>query len=128
MVALSLNPVMLFEVRDMTETNNEDKGLTHVKPETVKHGEVDGFGYCSWGQTRDGRWYSINYFPKHPMNERGFNAEIRWRLAPREQAAFGIKSDLINQLAAIDAAERKADLAEYQRQGALDRDGKPIHL
>ena len=128
MVALSLNPVILFEVRDMTETNNEDTGLTYVKPETVKHGEVDRFGYCSWGQTRDGRWYSINYFPKHPMNERGFNAEIRWRLAPREQAAFGIKSDLIDQLNAIDAAEAKADLAEYQRQGALDRDGKPIHL
>ena len=106
MVALSLNPVILFEVRDMTETNNEDKGLTYVKPETVKHGEVDRFG----------------------MNERGFNAEIRWRLAPREQAAFGIKSDLIDQLNAIDAAEAKADLAEYQRQGALDRDGKPIHL
>ena len=30
--------------------------------------------------------------------------------------------------AAIDAAEAAADLAEYKRQGALDRDGKPIHL
>ena len=70
MIASLLNPVMLFEVRDMTETNNADKGLTYVKPE----------------------------------------------------------SDLIDELAAIDAAERKADLAEYQRQGALDRDGKPIHL
>ena len=30
--------------------------------------------------------------------------------------------------AAIDAAESAADLAEYKRQGALDRDGKPIHL
>ena len=39
-----------------------------------------------------------------------------------------VKRDRVDELNAIDAAERKADLAEYQRQGALDRDGKPIHL
>ncbi len=36
--------------------------------------------------------------------------------------------DVSDEFDAIDAAEAKADLAEYQRQGALDRDGKPIHL
>ena len=30
--------------------------------------------------------------------------------------------------AAIDHAEATADRAEYERQGAIDRDGKPIHL
>ena len=39
-----------------------------------------------------------------------------------------VKRDRVDELNAIDAAETKADLAEYQRQGALDRDGKPIHL
>jgi hypothetical protein len=77
---------------NMTETKNADKGLTFVKPETVKHGEVDGFGYCSWGQTSNGRWYSINYFPKHPMNRHGINAEMRWDIEARDYAAFGIES------------------------------------
>jgi hypothetical protein len=126
MVALSLNPVILFEVRDMTETNNEDTGLTYVKPETVKHGMVDKIGCCSWGQDETGKWWSINYFGNRPSGN--LNAEIRWDILPRDYAAFGIKSDLIDELNAIDAAEAKADLAEYQRQGALDRDGKPIHL
>ena len=36
--------------------------------------------------------------------------------------------DVSDEFDAIDEAEAKADLAEYQRQGALDRDGKPIHL
>ena len=76
----------------MSEKKNEDAGLTYVKPESVKHGEVEGHGYCTWGQAKDGRWYSINYFPKHPMNERGFNAEIRWDIQARDYAAFGIKS------------------------------------
>ena len=83
----------------MAEKNNEDAGLTYVKPETVKHGEVDRFGYCSWGQTKDGRWYSINYFgcasertKERRSITRGFNAEIRWEILPRDYAAFGIKS------------------------------------
>jgi chorismate mutase len=32
------------------------------------------------------------------------------------------------ELAGIDRAEAAADRAEYERQGAIDRDGKPIHL
>jgi hypothetical protein len=76
----------------MTQTKNEDAGLIHVKPETVKHGIVKGYGYCSWGQAKDGRWYSINYHQRHPMNDRGFNAEARWMLHPGNYDVFNIKS------------------------------------
>ena len=79
----------------MTEKNNEDAGLIHVKPETVKHGMVDKIGCCSWGQDETGKWWSINYFGDRPTNS-GWggnpNAEIRWDILPRDYAAFGIKS------------------------------------
>ena len=67
----------------------EDTGLIYVKPETVKHGETPN-GYCSWGQARDGKWYSINYWNNHPMNERGFNAEVRWNISSNDYAVYGI--------------------------------------
>ena len=55
-------------------------GLIYVKEESVAHGHINGHGYCSWGQAKDGKWYSINYYPKHPMNNQGFNAEVRWEI------------------------------------------------
>ena len=76
----------------MTEKKNDDAGLIYVKPETVKHGETSKCGYCSWGQARDGKWYSINYWKNHSMNERGFNAEVRWDILPSDYDIFGIKS------------------------------------
>ena len=79
----------------MIETNQvriepNDVGLAYVKPETVKHGEAGKFGFCSWGQDKSGKWYSINYWPKHSMNGRGFNAEIRWTIESRDYEAFKI--------------------------------------
>jgi hypothetical protein len=76
----------------MTEKNNENAGLTYVKLETLAHGTVKGYGYCSWGQARDGRWYSINYYKNHPMNDRGFNAEVRWEILPENYDVFNLTS------------------------------------
>ena len=45
----------------------------------------------------------------------------------QERAELNLWYDEL-EMAAIDAAEAAADRAKYQRQGALDRDGKPIHL
>jgi len=55
------------------------------------------------------------------------SCEEIYEASAQERAELNLWYDEL-EMAAIDAAEATADLAEYQRQGALDRDGKPIHL
>lgn len=74
----------------MPEKNNE--GLIYVAPDSITHGVVEGHGYCLWGQAKDGKWYSINYYQNHPMNQEGFNAEVRWEILESEYDLYNIKS------------------------------------
>jgi len=55
------------------------------------------------------------------------SCEEVYEASAQERAELNVWYDEL-EMAAIDAAEAAADRAEYQRQGALDRDGKPIHL
>jgi len=55
------------------------------------------------------------------------SCEEVYEASAQERAELNLWYDEL-EMAAIDAAEAAADRAEYQRQGALDRDGKPIHL
>jgi len=106
---------------EMTEKNNEDTGLVHVKPETVKHGETT-YGHCTWGQTKNGRWYSINYWPKHPMNERGFNAEVRWDIPTQDYDLYGIKIKP-EEGPSYDYQEHRAEMGH----GFIGKDGGPVN-
>jgi len=75
----------------MSEKKNEDAGLIYVKPETVKHGETTN-GYCSWGQDKTGKWWSINYYPLRKELKGIYNAEVRWDILPSNYDVYGIKS------------------------------------
>ena len=55
------------------------------------------------------------------------SCEEVYEASAQERAELNVWCDEL-EMAAIDAAEAAAGRAEYQRQGALDRDGKPIHL